>query len=174
VLLWPVTEAVVSVVHHLSCVDYFPRSPGTKMAPVDPEAKASQAGWTPVLCQERWPDVWSPKMVLPQKLCGSRLSQKLLASVVYTLTCRLPASESWNWDGSCGTWGRSLPGWADTCPLARKVASCLEPKMAPPQKLCGSCLSQKLLASVWIRFLKCGPFTRWLICVIGILNIHPA
>ena len=26
-------------------------------------------------------------MVLPQKLCGARLSQKLLASVVHTLTC---------------------------------------------------------------------------------------
>jgi hypothetical protein len=26
-------------------------------------------------------------MALPQKLCGSRLSQKLLASVVHTLTC---------------------------------------------------------------------------------------
>jgi hypothetical protein len=38
-----------------------------------------------------WPgrllDVWSLKMALPQKLCGSRRSQKLLASVVYTLTC---------------------------------------------------------------------------------------
>ena len=45
-LLWPVTEAVVSVVHTLSCVDYLPRSPGTKMAPADPEAKASQDGWT--------------------------------------------------------------------------------------------------------------------------------
>ena len=33
--------------------------------------------------------------------------------------------------------------------LARKVASCLELKMALPQKLCGSCLSQKRLASVF-------------------------
>jgi hypothetical protein len=33
------------------------------------------------------PDVWSPKQGLPQKLCGFRLSQKLLASVVHTLTC---------------------------------------------------------------------------------------
>jgi hypothetical protein len=30
VLLWPVTEAVVSVVHTLTCVDYFPRSPETE------------------------------------------------------------------------------------------------------------------------------------------------
>ena len=44
VLLWPVTEAVVSVVHTLTCADYFLRSPGTKMAPVEPEAKASRAG----------------------------------------------------------------------------------------------------------------------------------
>jgi hypothetical protein len=41
----------------------------------------------PVLWLGRWPDDWSPKMALPQKLCGSRLSQKLLASAVYTLTC---------------------------------------------------------------------------------------
>ena len=102
-LLWPVTEAVVSVVHTLTCVDYFPWSPGTKMAPVDPEAKASQAGWTPVLWPGRWPDVWSPKTVLPQKFCGFRLSQKLLASVVHTLTCRLPTAESWNKGGSRGT-----------------------------------------------------------------------
>ena len=33
--------------------------------------------------------------------------------------------------------------------LARKVAGCLELKMAPPQKLCGSRLAQKLLASVF-------------------------
>ena len=82
-LLWPVTEAIVSVVHTLTCVDYFPWSPGTKMAPMDPEAKASQAGWTPVLWPGRWPDVWSLKMALPQKLCGSRLSQKLLQISVF-------------------------------------------------------------------------------------------
>jgi hypothetical protein len=33
--------------------------------------------------------------------------------------------------------------------LARKVAGCLEQKMAPPQKLSGSCLSLKQLASVF-------------------------
>jgi hypothetical protein len=86
-LLWPVIEAVVSVVHTLTCVDYFQRSPRTKMASVDPEAKASQAGWTPVLWPGRWTDVWSPKTAPPQKLCGSRLTQKLLASVFHTLTC---------------------------------------------------------------------------------------
>ena len=86
-LLWPVTVAVASVVHTLTCVDYFPQCPETKMAPTDPEAKASQAGWTSVLWPGRWPDVWSPKTALPQELCGSCVSQKLLASVVHTLTC---------------------------------------------------------------------------------------
>jgi hypothetical protein len=56
------------------------------MAPVDAEGKPSLAGWTPVLWLGRWPDVWSPKRKLPQKLCGSSMSQKLLASVVHTLT----------------------------------------------------------------------------------------
>ena len=98
-MLWPVTEAVVSVVHTLTYVDYFLRSPETKMATADPEAKAFQARWIPVFWPGRWPDVWSPKTALPQKLCGSRLSQKLLASVVHTLTCRLPSVESSNKGG---------------------------------------------------------------------------
>jgi hypothetical protein len=54
VLLWPVTEAVVSVVHTLTSLDYFPWSPETKTAPADPEAKASQVGCTPVLWPGRW------------------------------------------------------------------------------------------------------------------------
>jgi hypothetical protein len=57
------------------------------MAPTYSEANASQAGRTPGFWPGRWPDVCSPKMSLPQKLCGSRQSQKLLASVVHTLTC---------------------------------------------------------------------------------------
>ena len=40
-----------------------------------------------------------PKMAPPHKLCGSCLSQKLLASVVHTLTCRLPTAESRNKGG---------------------------------------------------------------------------
>jgi hypothetical protein len=68
-------KLLVSVVHTLTCADYFLRNPGTKMAHVDPEAKASQARQTPVLWPGRWRDVWSLKTVLPQKLCGSRLSR---------------------------------------------------------------------------------------------------
>jgi hypothetical protein len=53
----------------------------------DAPAIPSQVGRTPLLSQGRYPDIWSPKWDLPQKLCGSCLSQKLLASIVYTLTC---------------------------------------------------------------------------------------
>ena len=74
-------KLLASVVHTLTCADYFRQSPGTKIAPSDPEEKASWAGRTPVLWPGRCSDVWSPKRALPQKLCGSRLSQKLFASV---------------------------------------------------------------------------------------------
>jgi hypothetical protein len=57
------------------------------MSSVNPEAKFSRAGRTPLLLPGRWQDVWSLKRVLPQELCGSSLSQKLLASVVQSLTC---------------------------------------------------------------------------------------
>ena len=80
-------KLLASVVHTLTCADYFWWSPGTKMATTDPEAKASRAGRTLVIWLGRWPDVWSLKRALPQKLCGSRPYQKLLASVVHTLTC---------------------------------------------------------------------------------------
>ena len=57
------------------------------MAHADPEAKASRAWQIPVHWSGRWLDVWRPKRVLPQKLCGSCLLQNRLASVVHTLTC---------------------------------------------------------------------------------------
>jgi hypothetical protein len=76
-----------SVVHTLTCAVYFQRSLRTKRSSADAEAKPSRAGRTPVLWPGMWLDVWSRKMALPQKLCGSCLSQKLLASVVHTLTC---------------------------------------------------------------------------------------
>jgi hypothetical protein len=48
-------KLLASVVHTLTCADYCLSSPGTKMASVDPEAKAYWAGQTPVL--------WPPGMV---------------------------------------------------------------------------------------------------------------
>jgi hypothetical protein len=80
-------KLLASVVHILTCADYIRWSLRTKMYSADPEAKASRAEQTPLLWPGRWSDVWSPKRVLPQKLCDSCLSQKLLASVVHTLTC---------------------------------------------------------------------------------------
>jgi hypothetical protein len=88
-------------------------------------AKPSQPGWSPILWQGRCLDVWSPKRGLPQKFCGSRLSQKLLACVIHTLAC------GDNFLQSAGAKmtppdpeAKNLPGWVDPCPLAR----CLEPE----------------------------------------------
>jgi hypothetical protein len=51
VLLWPVTEAVSFCVHTLTCADYFLPESQNQDGSCLPEAKASRAGWTPVL----WP-----------------------------------------------------------------------------------------------------------------------
>jgi hypothetical protein len=56
------------------------------MSPANALAKPSPAGQSPNLRKGRCPDVWSLKRGLPQKFYGSRLSQKLLASEVYTLS----------------------------------------------------------------------------------------
>ena len=82
-----------------------------------------------------------------QKLCDSRPSQKRLALCIpHGHPCSLPSVESRSQEGS----RRQKPlGLVDPCALTRKVAGCLEPKMAPPQKLCGSRPFQKLLASVF-------------------------
>ena len=70
-------KLLASIVHTLTCLDYFWWSSGTKMASANAEGKSSRAGQTPVLWPGRGPDVWSLKRALPQKLCGSLLSQKL-------------------------------------------------------------------------------------------------
>jgi hypothetical protein len=80
-------KLLASVVHTLTCADLSRWSLGTKLSPADALAIPSWAGQTPILCQGWCSDVWSLKRGLPQKLCGSCLSQKLLASVVHTLTC---------------------------------------------------------------------------------------
>jgi hypothetical protein len=77
-------KLLASVVHTLTCADYFQ---GNKRSPADTEAKPSRARRTPILWPGRCPYVWSLKRWLPQKLCGSSLSQKITAFVVHTLIC---------------------------------------------------------------------------------------
>jgi hypothetical protein len=126
------------------------------MSFADTQANPSQAGQTPILWQGRCPDVWSMKRGLPWKLFSSCLSQKLLASVVHTLTCA-----DWSW-WSLGTkmssadalaitfWvGKTPILWQGRCPDVWSM------KRGLLQKLCGSCLSQKLLASV-VHTLTCA------------------
>jgi hypothetical protein len=67
-----------------------------------------------------------PKMAPPQKLCGSRLPQKLLASVFHTLTCAAcPLHSPGDKEAPARAWGRNLWGRADPCALTRKVVGCL-------------------------------------------------
>ena len=123
-------------------------------------ANSSRAGWTSLLWQGRCLAVWSLKMGLPQQLCGFCLSQKLLASVVHTLTC----ADYFHW--SLGT--KMSPAVAETKPSRARQTSILwsgrcpdisSPKRGLPQKLCGSRLSQKLLASV-VHTLNCADYFR--------------
>jgi hypothetical protein len=108
----------------------------------------------------RWPVVWSrrcchlrssvalarkvtgrlePKMAPPQKLCGSRPYQKRLASVFHMVTrAACPPRSPGARKAPAGACDSNLSGRADPRALTRKVAGCLELKMAPPQKLCSS------------------------------------
>jgi hypothetical protein len=75
---------------------------------------------------------------------------KRLASVFHTVShaaCppRSPGAKKAP-AGACDT---NLSGRADPRALTRKVAGCLELKMAPPQRLCDSRPYQKRLASVF-------------------------
>jgi hypothetical protein len=70
-----------------------------------------------------------PKQDLSQKLCCFGLSQKLLASVVHTLTC----ADYFRWSprttmAPTNPEAKASRGPADTCPLAGRVAGCLEPE----------------------------------------------
>jgi hypothetical protein len=76
-----------SVVHTLTCADYIWRILRTKISPPYAKAKHFRAVRAPILWMGRFWDFWSQKRGLPQKLCGSCLSQKLLDSVLHTLTC---------------------------------------------------------------------------------------
>ena len=86
-LLWPVTEAVSFCSPHSHLHRLVSEGSGNYDGSPRCSCKDLPSRWTPLLWQGRCPDIWSPKRGLPQKVCGSRLSQKLLASLVHTLTC---------------------------------------------------------------------------------------
>jgi hypothetical protein len=95
------------------------------------------------------------KQGLSQKVCHFCLSQKLCNFCSPHSHLHSLVSERFRTrDGSSRYSGKAVPGGADTSPLSGKVLGCLEPKWGLPQKLCGFCLSQKLLNSV-VHTLTC-------------------
>jgi hypothetical protein len=101
-----------------------------------------------------------PKQDLSQKLFCFGLSQKLLASVAHTLTCAeyslwSPGTNmsAANVEGKCSWAGWTPILWPGRCPDIRSLNKGL------PQKLCGFCLSQQLLASVF-NTLTCAEYCQ--------------
>jgi hypothetical protein len=114
-------------------------------------------GQTPLLWQERCPDVWSPKRGLSQKLCCfcslyshlHRLVSEGPRTQYGSLTCS--GSQSPPWWIPLLWWGRCLDVWS--------------PKWGLSQKLCSFCLSQKLCCfcsphSHLCRLVSEGPRTQ--------------
>jgi hypothetical protein len=120
------------------------------------EALWLSPGWWPVVWSRRWRRLRS-SLALP----FSRNGWPLYST---PSPCSLPSAESRS-QGSCCQGLRHKPlGLADPCALSRKVAGCLEPKMAPPPVgkilkftfchlvisgvICSSCLWLELLPPV--------------------------
>ena len=118
------------------------------MAPSGPLSKPSWVGWTPLLWQGWWADVWSLKRGLPQKPCHLCKSQKLSASVVHTLTCEDQSLRDLGTKMALGNkmappGALAKPSWVGQTPLLWQ-GWCLHvwsPKLGLAQKLCGLHLS---------------------------------
>jgi hypothetical protein len=69
---------------------------------------------------------WSPKTPpFPEAVLLWPVTDTVSFSSPHSHLRRLLSAESQNQDGYCGSWGKGLP---EACPLAKKVARCLEPK----------------------------------------------
>jgi hypothetical protein len=94
-------KLLTSVVHALTCADYFRWSRGAKMAPAYVEGKPSLAGQTTVL----WPEV--ARCLKPVKGAASEallllpVPQAVSFCSAHSNLCRLLSAESRNQDGSC-------------------------------------------------------------------------
>ena len=120
-LLWPVTDAVVSVVRTLTCVDYFPQRP---LGPGGHLSSGPKGGWLSGAENGTTSEaLWLSPVPEAASLCSPH-------SHLQTARCGDPELSWLPWNLR-----QKPPRPADTCPLAPKVACCLEPKMALPQKL---------------------------------------
>jgi hypothetical protein len=135
----PYQKRLTSVFHTVTRAACPPRSPRAKKAPTGACDTNLSGQADPRALTRKVAGCLELKMVPPQRLCDSRPYQKRLASVFHTVSraaCppRSPGAKK-SPASACDT---NLSGQADPRALTRKVAGCLELKMAPPQKLCGS------------------------------------
>jgi hypothetical protein len=91
-------KLLISVVHTLSCVDYFQWSSGTKMAPVDPEAEAVRI---PVLCPESGRLSGAKNGAPSEALWLLPVPEAASLCIPHCHLCRLPSVESQNQDEHC-------------------------------------------------------------------------
>jgi hypothetical protein len=84
-----------------------------------------------LLWPRRWPVVWSRRWRCLRSSLALAWPRNGWPLYSTPSPVRSPGSK----EAPAGAWGTNLSGRADPCALTRKVAGCLEPKMAPPQKL---------------------------------------
>ena len=96
-------KLLASVFHTLTCAACPPRSPGTKVAPAEPEAETSWAGGPLCSHQEGGKLSGAENGVTSEALCLSPVPEVASLCIPHSHLCRLPSAESWNQDGSHGT-----------------------------------------------------------------------
>ena len=155
------------------------------MAPPGAPTKPSWVGQTPLLWQERCPDVWSLKQGLSQKLCCFCLSQKLCCfcsrlahpqqSVSRPVQTGLRGTRNTRWLPHLRWW--SEPCQAATSPLMGKVPVYLQPKTACP-RICvafacpRSCVTSAREAALLLQSVHSPSTVLELICADSINMIY--
>ena len=89
-------KLLASVFHTLTCADCPPQSLRIKMAPLEPEAEASRAVQTPVLCPEGGRLSGAKNGTASEALWLSSVPEAASLCTPHSHLCRLPSAESRN------------------------------------------------------------------------------
>jgi hypothetical protein len=91
-------KLLVSVVHTLTCADYFRWSPGTKMTPEDAEGQPTWVGQTPFLFRKMARCLEPDKGAALEPLWLPPVPEAVSFCSAHSHLCRLFSAESWNQD----------------------------------------------------------------------------